>query len=282
MNKLSDGFILSNGYKIPCVGFGTYKIPEGEVAVSSVLKALEVGYRHIDTAAVYANERSVGEAVRQSGVKREEVFITSKVFNSDRGYQKALAAFDRSLNELGTDYVDLYLIHWPASFNQYDNWEELNMGTWQALVEVYKKGRAKAIGVSNFMPHHLKALLGFEVAPMVNQIEYHPGMTQKETVEFCKQRNILIEAWSPLVKGKAMSNPTLLSIAQKYGKTVAQICVRWCLQNGVLPLPKSVTPKRIEENAKVFDFSISQEDMATINAMEYFGGSGHHPDKISF
>lgn len=282
MEKLSDSFILSNGYKIPCIGFGTYKIHDGEPVINSVTKALQVGYRHIDTASVYNNEKGVGKAVRQSWLKREDVFITSKVFNSDRGYHKTLTAFEKSLNELETDYIDLYLIHWPASPKRFNNWEEINFETWQALIKMYKEGRAKSIGVSNFMPHHLKPLVSSKVVPMVNQIEYHPGQIQKETVDYCKERNILIEAWSPLGKGKMLSSPTLIEIAKKYNKSVAQLCIRWCLQNGVLPLPKSVTPERIMENSKVFDFTISAEDMKVINDMEYFGGSGHHPDNIDF
>jgi diketogulonate reductase-like aldo/keto reductase len=282
MNKLTDAFTLNNGLKIPCIGFGTYKISDGEPVVSAVKKALEVGYRHIDTAAIYNNEKGVGQAVRQSGLKREEVFITSKVFNPDRGYHKTLAAFEKSLNELQTDYLDLYLIHWPASPKQFDNWEEINCDTWLALTELYRKGKAKSIGVSNFLPHHLKVLVGFEVVPMVNQIEYHPGQIQKETTDFCKEKNILIEAWGPLGRGKMLSNPDLILIAQKYNKSVAQLCIRWCLQNGVLPLPKTVTPGRIQQNSEVFDFTIADNDMQTINNMEYFGGSGLHPDKIDF
>ncbi len=284
MKSLTDAFTLINGCEIPCVGFGTWRVQGGETAVNAVSKALQAGYRHIDTAVYYKNEDSVGEAVRKCGIAREEVFITSKVW--DRGYKEALSSFDRALNKLQMDYIDLYLIHWPANAKVYKNWQEVNAGTWQALVEMYKKGRAKAIGVSNFLPHHLEPLMGFDVVPMVNQIEYHPGYMQKETVDYCREKNIVVEAWSPLGSGRVLSHPKLMEIAQKYGKSVAQICIRWCLQNGTLPLPRSVTPGRIEENAKVFDFEISPEDMRAINDIEreegFYGWSGLHPDEIGF
>ena len=284
MKSLTDAFTLINGCEIPCVGFGTWRVQGGETAVNAVSKALQAGYRHIDTAAYYKNEDSVGEAVRKCGIAREEVLITSKVW--DRGYKEALSSFDRALNKLQMDYIDLYLIHWPANAKVYKNWQEVNAGTWQALVEMYKKGRAKAIGVSNFLPHHLEPLMGFDVVPMVNQIEYHPGYMQKETVDYCREKNIVVEAWSPLGSGRVLSHPKLMEIAQKYGKSVAQICIRWCLQKGTLPLPRSVTPGRIEENAKVFDFEISPEDMRAINDIEreegFYGWSGLHPDEIGF
>ncbi|WP_462405470.1 aldo/keto reductase [Gracilibacillus sp. Marseille-QA3620] len=278
----SSNYTLSNGYEIPCVGFGTWQTPDGETAVASVKKAIEAGYRHIDTAAVYGNEESVGKAIRESGVAREDLFITSKVWNTERGYESTLKAFDVTMEKLGLDYLDLYLIHWPASSSQFDNWVELNKETWRAMVELYQAGRIRAIGVSNFLVHHLEPLMDAEVKPMVNQIEFHPGQMQEETVRFCKENGILIEAWSPLGTGRMLTNETLMAIAKEYDKSVAQLCVRWCLQNEVLPLPKSVTPSRIEENLNVFDFTIKDEDMETINAMEYFGGSGSHPDEVKF
>lgn len=282
MFEKSSNYTLSNGYEIPCVGFGTWQTPDGETAVASVKKAIEAGYRHIDTAAVYGNEESVGKAIRESGVTREDLFITSKVWNTERGYESTLKAFDVTMEKLGLDYLDLYLIHWPASSSQFDNWVELNKETWRAMVELYQAGRIRAIGVSNFLVHHLEPLMDAEVKPMVNQIEFHPGQMQEETVRFCKENGILIEAWSPLGTGRMLTNETLMAIAKEYDKSVAQLCVRWCLQNEVLPLPKSVTPSRIEENLNVFDFTIKDEDMETINAMEYFGGSGSHPDEVKF
>lgn len=275
-------FTLSNGVEIPSLGFGTWRMEEGPETQAAVEDALAQGYRHIDTASFYQNEKSVGRAVRASGLKRGEVFVTSKVWNQDRGYEKTLAAFDRTMENLGLDYLDLYLIHWPAAAHQYDNWEAVNRQTWRALVELYRAGRVKAIGVSNFLPHHLRALLESEVVPMVDQIEFHPGCQQKETLACCREHGILVEAWSPLGRGRVLGEPLLAELGQKYGKSPAQICLRWCLDQGVLPLPKSVTPARIRENLDVFDFALSPEDLARMAALPPFGGSGHDPDKIDF
>lgn len=240
MNKMSDSFILSNGCKIPCVGFGTWQTPDGDTAVSSVKAALNSGYKHIDTAAVYGNEKSVGTGIAESKVSREELFVTSKVWNKDRGYEKTIAAFNKTLEDLGLDYLDLYLIHWPANVKQFSNWDEINLETWRAMTKLYKEGKIRAIGVSNFLPHHLKSLMKTEIPPMVNQIEFHPGQMQNETVDYCKKHNMLVEAWSPLGTGRMLSNETLKEIAAKYNKSVAQLCIRWCLQNEVLPLPSQL------------------------------------------
>ncbi|WP_343073970.1 aldo/keto reductase [Clostridium sp. YIM B02506] len=279
---MSDNFTLSNVYKIPCVGFGTWQTPDGDTAVSSVKAALSFGYKHIDTAAVYGNEKSVGTGIAESKVSREELFVTSKVWNKDRGYEKTIAAFNKTLDDLGLDYLDLYLIHWPANAKQFSNWDEINLETWRAMTKLYKEGKIRAIGVSNFLPHHLKSLMKTEIPPMVNQIEFHPGQMQSETVDYCKKHNMLVEAWSPLGTGRMLSNETLKEIAAKYNKSVAQLCIRWCLQNEVLPLPKSVTPSRIQENSEIFNFVISNEDMSLINSMEYCGGSGMNPDEVKF
>lgn len=280
--SLKDTFILSNGYKIPCIGFGTWQTPDGETAVNAVKEAIKLGYKHIDTAAIYGNEKSIGKAIKEIGINRDELFITSKVWNKERGYKTTLKAFEKTLNDLCIDYLDLYLIHWPASVNQFKDWDNINLETWRAMTELYKAGKIKSIGVSNFMPHHLKSLMETEIKPMVNQIEFHVGFMQEETFKYCNDNNILIEAWSPLGTGKMLDNETLKEIANKYNKSIAQLCIRWCLQNNTLPLPKSVTPSRIKENADIFDFVISDEDMKKINSMPYFGGSGHHPDKVNF
>ena len=281
--KLSDTYTLANGVQIPCVGFGTWQTPSGEVAVESVKSALKAGYVHIDTAACYGNEASVGEAIKASGIEREKLFVTSKVWNTDRGYEKTLQAFEATMEKLQLDYLDLYLIHWPAIEKQFENWREINSDTWRALEKLYKDGRIKAIGVSNFLPHHLEALMAdAEIKPMVNQIECHPGFTQAESVQFCKENGILVEAWSPLGTGNVLNNETLINIASKYNKSVAQLCIRWVLQHDLLPLPKSVTESRIIENTHVFDFVISEEDMRTIDALPFCGGSGINPDEVTF
>jgi len=283
MKGLTDTFELHNGYRIPCVGFGTWQTPDGETAVQAVKSAIENGYRHIDTAAVYQNEVGVGQGIMASGVDRKELFVTSKVWNTERGYEKTIAAFHQTLSDLQLDYLDLYLIHWPAIAKQHDNWEQLNAETWRAMEDLYKAGKIKAIGVSNFLPHHLESLLQqCTITPMVNQIEFHPGYMQKETVEYCQKHDILVEAWSPLGNGKLLSNPLLQEIAQKYDKSVAQLCIRWVLQHNLLPLPKSITPERIKQNADVFDFDISADDMNKIDNMAYCGGSGLNPDDIDF
>ena len=282
MKTLTDVYTLSNGVAIPWVGFGTWQTPDGQVAADSVKAALAAGYRHIDTASIYRNETGVGQGIRESGVPREEIFVTTKIWNNKRGYEKTRESVEKSLERLGLDYLDMVLIHWPAAPHRVENWEELNQSTWQALTDLYKEGKIRAIGVSNFKPHHLKALLEAEVKPMVNQIELHPGMTQQETADLCKEHGILLEAWSPLGCGRLLDHPFLGELAAKYGKSVAQVCIRWCLQKGFLPLPKSVTPSRILDNTKVFDFVISDEDMAAMDAMENVGWSGLDPDEVDF
>lgn len=221
MKNLNDFYELSNGVKIPCVGFGTWQAADGEIATEAVKSALNLGYRHIDTAAIYRNEESVGKAIRESGIPREEIFVTTKLWNKCRSYELAYSAFERSISKLGLDYIDLYLIHWPASPAEYENFNEINLDTWKAMIELYKAGKIRAIGVSNFLPHHLEALMKTEVVPMVNQIELHPGYTQSETVEYCKKNGIIVEAWSPLGSGRVLGDERLLKIAERYGKSVA-------------------------------------------------------------
>ena len=268
MKSVQDTYRLANGVHIPCVGFGTWQTPDGEVAVASVKAALKAGYRHIDTASAYDNEKSVGEAVRESGLKREEVFVTSKLFNPDHGYERTLRAFDLTMKELGFDYLDLYLIHWPNPIHFRNSWKQANAGSWKAFEELYAKGRIRSIGVSNFRPHHLSALLETaKVVPMVNQIRLCPGDVHKETVEFCLKHEILLEAYSPLGLGRITDVPQVNTIAQKHGKSAAQVALRWSLQKGFLPLPKSVTPQRIVENAQLFDFELTAEDMAAIDGL---------------
>ena len=282
MKKITDTFTLHNGVKIPAIGFGTWQIPDGEDTSSLVREALSVGYRHIDTAAIYKNECGVGSAIRESGIAREEIFVTSKLWNRFRGYDLTMQAFEKTMDRLGLEYLDLYLIHWPAVAKQFENPDEINLSTWKAFIELYKSGRVKAIGVSNFLPHHLKPLMETEIAPMVDQIEYHPGYLQQKTVDFCKENGIVVEAWSPLGSGRMLQDETLISIANKYGKSVAQLCIRFCMQNDLLPLPKTSTMSRIKENLSVYDFSISESDMEIIRAMENKGFSGFDPDNPDF
>ncbi|MDO5538750.1 MAG: aldo/keto reductase [Eubacteriales bacterium] len=279
MNRV---FELSNGKQIPCIGYGTWQIKDEKTAIDVVKKAIIMGYRHIDTAAVYGNEEAVGKGLHAVDIPRENLFITGKLRNTKRGYQNALSEFNNTLDKLGLDYLDLYLIHWPASWHRYADWEQINLDTWKAFAELYHEGKIKAIGVSNFMQHHLEALMKTEIVPMVNQIEFHPGQLQKETLEFCQNHRILVEAWSPLGTGKMLSNALLVNLAAKYDKSVAQICLRWCYQHEVVPLPKSVTPSRMLENLNIFDFEIEEYDMDQIDRIPYFGGSGLHPDEIDF
>ncbi len=279
MNKLTDSFVLSNGVQVPCVGYGTYLTPDGEVAKNSVMEALKVGYRHIDTAFAYGNESAVGEGIRASGVNREDIFVTTKHWVTMRGHEKATEAIDISLKNLGLDYLDLYLIHWPCVEKVSPDWADINASTWRAFEDAYKAGKIRAIGVSNFQKKHYDALAErCEIKPMVNQIEFHPGYTQPETVSYSKDAGMLVQAFSPLGCGKVLGDGDLAKIAQKYGKTVAQVCLRFVLQSGLNVLTKSVTPERIIENAQIFDFELSAEDMAAIAAMPELGFTGWLPE----
>lgn len=283
MKSLRDCYELHNGVKIPCVGFGTYQIPNGESAVSAVKNALESGYRHIDTAAGYGNEESVGIAVKQSGISRDEIFITSKLQNPEHGYENTMRAFEQTMKNLDMDYLDLYLIHWPNPIKFRNEWQSANAGTWKAFEELYKTGRIRAIGISNFHPRHIDELMKTAtIEPMVNQIRLCPGDTQDEVVSYCKERNIVLEAYSPLGTGQLFEVPDMKAIAQKYGKTIAQIGIRWSLQKGYLPLPKAVSESHIRENADIFDFELSEQDVQVISDLKGCCGYSQNPDLATF
>ena len=283
MDTLATRIKLNNGTSIPILGYGTYKIKDAADAYSSVKKALDLGYRHIDTAAFYENEKYVSNAIKdfiaEGKATREDIFVTSKVWKTELGYDKTLAAFEKTMDEMQLDYLDLYLVHWPSSYAFDDDWKNTNRNTWKAMMEIYKSGRVKAIGVSNFLPHHLETIIDMDVIPAVNQIEVNPGFLQKETVDYCHEKGILVEAWSPLGRGKSLEHPLLQELASKYGKSVAQIILRWEIQHDILPLPKSVTPSRIVENSEVFDFELSSDDMTAIDEIPPYGNSGHSPDE---
>ena len=283
MNSLNDTYTLSNGVNIPCVGFGTWQTPNGETATNSVLEAIKCGYRHIDTAACYGNEESVGKAIKLSGINREDLFVTSKLWNTDQGYESTLKAFNKTIKDLDLDYLDLYLIHWPVVKGHKEDWEKSICETWKAFEKLYSEGKIRAIGVSNFKPHHLKVIFeNCNIKPMVNQIELHPSHNQDETVKFCRNNNILVEAWGPLSTGRIFKVKEMQDIADKYSKSIALITLRWHIQNEILPLPKSVTPSRIKENSMIFDFELLKEDMELIQNLKGCEGSGIDPDNINF
>jgi diketogulonate reductase-like aldo/keto reductase len=271
---LTESTVLSNGVKMPWLGLGVFKVTEEGLAEKTVKAAIDAGYRHIDTAAAYGNEEGVGAGIKNSGVPRDELFITTKVWNADQGYETSLAAFEKSLSKLDMDYVDLLLIHWPVK----GKYKE----TWRALESIYKSGKARAVGVSNFQIHHLQDLAeGSELVPMVNQVEYHPLLSQVELLAYCRANGIQVTAWSPLMQGH-LDIPLLAEIGNKYGKTPAQVVLRWDLQNGVITIPKSVTPSRIAENADIFDFELSREDMEKLSSLNQNRRFGSDPDNFNF
>ena len=275
MTSISDTVTLDNGVKMPAFGLGVYKVDEGEQIEKTIQTALELGYRLIDTASFYNNEEGVGQAIRNSGIPREELFITTKVWNSEQGYENTLKAFEDSMERLGLDYLDLYLVHWPVKGKYLE--------TWRALEELYREGRVKAIGVSNFKIHHLQDLLSHAAEkPVINQVELHPLLSQVELRDFCQQNEIKVEAWSPLSRGRFLEEPVLGKIAAQHGKTPAQVILRWHLQNQIIPIPKSVTPSRLKENADIFDFQLSQKELEEMNRLNKDQRFGADPDHIDF
>ena len=270
--------ILNDGQKLPTVGFGTYK-SEGQEGIEAVSAAISSGYSLIDTAAVYGNEETVGKGIKASGASRKDIFVTTKLWRENLGYESTKKEFEKSLNRLDLKYIDLYLIHWPANAKNYDNWQKTNADTWRAMEELQAEGKIKSIGVSNFFQEHLEAL--FETAkviPAINQIEFHPGYWQQELVSYCKKQNITLEAWSPLARGKVFENEVLEEIAKAHNKSVSQVCLRWIIQHEVIAIPKSTNPERIQENIELFDFELTSAEMEKIDHLPKMGFSGELPN----
>jgi len=278
MNTITDikgSFTLHNGVKMPYFGLGVYLSKDGTEVINAVKWAIQHGYRHIDTAAVYDNEEGVGEGIRASGIPREDIFLVSKVWNTEQGYDSTIKAFETSLKKLNTEYLDLYLIHWPVK----GKYKE----TWKALEDLYRQKRIRAIGVSNFLQHHLEDLLTeASVVPMVNQMEFHPYLVQQELLNYCNSKKIQYEAWSPLMQGKIFEMDIFKKMAEKYKKTIAQLVLRWDLQKSVITIPKSSKKQRIVDNAAIFDFSISEEDMAVLDGLDKGQRFGPDPDTFDF
>lgn len=272
ITDLQGNFALHNGIKMPYFGLGVF---QSEDTTNSVLTALDRGYRHIDTASVYNNEKEVGNAIKQHAVEREDIFVVSKVWNSDQGFEKTIKAYHDSLKRLNMDYLDLYLVHWPVKGKFVE--------TWKAMEFLYNEGKVKAIGVSNFMRNHLDELLpNCSVIPMVNQMEFHPYLVQQELVNFCLEKGIQYESWSPLMKGKILDIDILKKLSQKYEKTIVQIVLRWNLQKGIVTIPKSSNPERIKSNAQIFDFELSQEDLDVIDSLDKNLRIGPDPNNFNF
>lgn len=279
LTNIHDTYTLNNGVKLPWAAFGTYKAAQGN-NVEILKMAIDSGYRYFDTASFYGTEEYLGQAIKMSGIPREEFFIASKMWKDEMGYEEAKKAFAGSLKKLGTDYLDLYLIHWPLPQPGHETWKALDIETWRALEELYEEGRVRAIGLSNFLPHHIENLLeNCRVKPMADQLEFHPGYTQEAAVRYCQEHGILVQAWSPIGRGRVLEDELIAGMASKYGVSPAQICLRYALQRDVLPLPKSSSEERMRQNQDLFSFEISGEDMYRIDTMPQTGWSGEHPDR---
>lgn len=281
LNDINDCYTLSNGVKIPCVGYGTYVESDAEKNVEVIGQAIRAGYRLLDTASFYGTETYLAEALKKCGIPREEFFITSKVWKTEMGYEKTKEAFARTLDNLQTDYLDMYLIHWPVPGDDCCNWKHLDVQTWRAMEELYEEGKIRAIGVSNFLPHHIDNLLeNGRIDPMVNQLEIHPGYVQAATLHYCREHDIRVQAWSPLGRRRVLENPLILELARKYETSAAQICLRFAFQEEVIPLPKASSMDRMKQNQDIFSFEISREDMFRLETMPQTGWSGQHPDGL--
>lgn len=278
MKSIRDTYTLSNGLKIPCMGFGTYNPKEGDNH-QIIHTAIEVGYRYFDTASLYETERALGQTIRESGIARDEFFIASKAWIDELGYEETKQAFERTLNRLQMDYLDLYLIHWPRRTEGDTDWKERNLGAWCAMEELYAKGKIKGLGLSNFLPHHMENILkNCKVQPVVDQLEVHPGYSQEAATAYCKSKGVVVQAWSPLGRSAMLKHPVLLEMAEKYEKSVAQLCLRFLVQKNIIPLVKTSTEARMKENMDIFDFEITWEDMSILECMPQDAWLGEHPD----
>lgn len=279
MKSISDTYTLSNGLKIPCMGFGTYNPDKDADNCKIILTALEAGYRYFDTASLYETERALGQAVKESGIDRSGLFIASKAWLDEMGYKETKQAFDRTLDRLQMDYLDLYLIHWPKRSVNDSEWRERAIETWRAMEELYQAGKIKGLGLSNFLPHHLEHILqNCKVMPLVDQLEIHPGYSQEAAVAYCKSKDVLPQAWSPLGRSKLLEHPFLLSLTEKYGKSAAQISLRFLVQKNIIPLVKASGMERMKQNMDIFDFEITCEDISILECMPQCAWSGEHPD----
>lgn len=283
MKNQNDTYKLANGVEIPCIGFGMWQTPDDRTGIEAVKSAIQAGYTHIDTAQAYGNEECVKIAIEEAGADRSKLFITTKVWNNNHSYDLVMSSFRESLRKLGTDYVDLLLIHWPNPAPFRSRWQAANAETWKAMEELYEAGKIRAIGISNFRQHHIEELLKTaKIKPMVNQIRLCPGETQEELVDYSRSQGMILEAYSPLGTGKIFNVPEMQELAAKYNRSIAQICIRWSLQRGYLPLPKSVTPARIAENLKVFDFTLEESDVQLIASLTGCVGLSSDPDTRPF
>lgn len=275
---MSEYFILQNGVKMPKTGYGTYKCTDGSDE-RIVRMALEAGYRLLDTAAVYENEEYVGKAIRESGISRDEIFLTSKVWKTHLGYEETRKSFEESLERLQTDYLDLFLIHWPKPAPESADWKELDRGSWKAMEEFYRQGKVRAIGLSNFLPHHIEALMETaEVRPMVNQLELHVGYMQEAAVQYCKNCKIQVQAWSPLGRRRVLEEPLVVKLAVKYGVSPAQFLLKFLLQQDIGVIPKASSIERMRQNLELPDFEIEAEDIYLLRCLPQAGWGGEHPD----
>lgn len=277
-NKI-EHYVLNNGVEIPAVAFGTYKAADGKSA-DVIRAAIGAGYRYFDTASFYGTETYLAEAIRESGISRGEFFIASKLWKDEMGYENVKSAFERTLNNLRTDYLDLYLIHWPLPEPGYKEWRQLDKETWRAMEELYEAGKIRAIGLSNFLPHHIENILkDCRVRPAVDQIEYHPGYSQEAVVNYCREKGILVQAWSPIGRSRVLDEPLVKELAAKYDVSPAQICLKFAVQRNIIPLPKSSSEDRMRENLDLYSFELEQDDIWRLSTMPQTGWSGEHPDR---